>query len=202
MDANLALSTGKSSVAQPTPSGKRSKSSSNNKTSSTSKLASGKTSSNSAHQKTVQNNSNKTDKDRLKVSNSNLKSAKSSEDSALLSNTEPSVDLKTDKIVTPVLKETKVVEELETTTKIELRESKIKKRKTNSRTPTPITVPTDTVIPAANLSVLIPELSASVLSGINNSGSIIAEKHDTLISIESTEKIKKVCSLMNFKMFY
>ncbi|KAF5306636.1 hypothetical protein FQA39_LY08825 [Lamprigera yunnana] len=156
-----------------------SKASSNSKSNSTSKASS------SAHQKAVHINNSKTEKDK-KVNNSNTKSAKSEEN---LGSTVDPIELKTDRTATPIIKEVK--NEIEIETKVE-KDKPNKKRKTNSRTPTPNIVASESVIPAANLSVLIPELSASVLSGITGGTSLInSEKRDSA-SVDSIEKIKKV----------
>ncbi|KAK4878915.1 hypothetical protein RN001_007061 [Aquatica leii] len=176
----------KSSSSQPAT-GKR-KSSSGNKTSSSNSKSNStsKTGGSTTHQKPVHGNSNKSEKDK-KVTNSNIKSAKSEDNTGTAVD---AVEIKTDRIATPVIKEAKSEIELEPKVEKDIKISK--KRKTNSRTPTPNTVPSETVIPAANLSVLIPELSASVLSGITGGTTIItSEKRETGTS-QSRDKSEKV----------
>ncbi|KAK5645665.1 hypothetical protein RI129_004129 [Pyrocoelia pectoralis] len=186
-EANSLTNT-KSSSSQPATSGKR-KSSSANKTSSSNSKWSANSKTVSSHQKTVHNNNSKIEKDKPKVTNS-IKSAKSGDDNIIINSIVDSVaEIKTDRIATPVIKDTKI--ELEPEIKIEPKDNKInKKRKTNSRTPTPNTVPSESVIPAANLSVLIPELSASVLSGITGGSTILTEKRESAIDTVDKKKVK------------
>ncbi|KAB0798280.1 hypothetical protein PPYR_09273 [Photinus pyralis] len=184
-ETNLSVST-KSSSSQPAATGKR-KSSSANKTSSSNSKSSANSKTVVSHQKTVHNNNSKIERDKPKVTSA-VKSAKSGDDSSVASSAVDSVvEIKTDRIATPVIKDAKIEIELEP--KTEHKDSKInKKRKSNSRTPTPNTVPSESVIPAANLSVLIPELSASVLSGITGGTVIAIEKRES--SVESVDKKK------------
>lgn len=181
-ETNLSANT-KSSSSQPAATGKR-KSSSANKTSSSNSKSSANSKTVASHQKTVHNNNSKIERDKPKVTSA-VKSAKSGDDNSVASDSV--VEIKTDRIATPVIKDAKVEIELEP--KTEPKDSKInKKRKTNSRTPTPNTVASETVIPAANLSVLIPELSASVLSCITGGTVIATEKRES--SVESVDKKK------------
>ncbi|KAH0812521.1 hypothetical protein GEV33_010268 [Tenebrio molitor] len=152
-------------------------SSSKRKTSSSSKTSSSKTSSStkgsssSSHQKTVHNSSSKSS-DKLKVSSSSVRSsAKSVEDSSVSVDTSVS-DNKTD---------TREVKLDLDQNKTDVRDSKSsKKRRTNSRTPTPVAlVPSDSVsVVTSTSSTAVAENLAATASAADKKGGVgeIVEK--------------------------
>ncbi|XP_068905418.1 protein AF-10-like isoform X3 [Tenebrio molitor] len=164
-------------------------SSSKRKTSSSSKTSSSKTSSStkgsssSSHQKTVHNSSSKSS-DKLKVSSSSVRSsAKSVEDSSVSVDTSVS-DNKTD---------TREVKLDLDQNKTDVRDSKSsKKRRTNSRTPTPVAlVPSDSVsVVTSTSSTAVAENLAATASAADKKGGVgeIVEKQKK-IKVETTQSI-------------
>lgn len=187
-------------------SGKR-KSSSNSKISSSSKSGSGGTtggskSTTSSHQKSVHNTSSKST-DKVKSNSATVKSAaKNVVDEQSHSNAQDSTDTKTEKLNVPAKEEVDVVEN-----KTEIKENKsVKKRKTNSRTPTPITI-----VPTDNISVVISGAAnlSSEVTALTVGSIVVTEKKDNTTNNNSSETIdkpKKVhnnnsCSILNLAKF-
>ncbi|KRT80537.1 hypothetical protein AMK59_6741, partial [Oryctes borbonicus] len=169
----------KASTNQSSSSGKR-KSSSNSKSStSTGKSSStAPKSSSTAHQKTVHNSSSKSGS--VKTNSATIKTNKTVEDNVIVSS-ENTIEVKIDKALIKDVKETEEV----LSKSGEVKETKGKKRKANSRTPTPISVVSNS---AESVSVVV---NTPPSSDTNLGASVVAEKKDTVNNSENTDKVKK-----------
>ncbi|XP_044752484.1 protein AF-10 isoform X2 [Coccinella septempunctata] len=162
------------STTNSTNSSSKRKSTSSSKTSNSSKTSgsNSKSSSSPSNSKTSHHNSKSSDKS--KVSSSSSRSAKNTDN-----HTEHSSDSKTDK------KDSKSENNEESKTS-ELKESKgTKKRKSNSRTPTPVTSVVSSDVTVVNSNATVSNSESSVVNS--------SEKKDTVISSgETVDKAKKL----------
>ncbi|XP_025833599.1 protein AF-10 isoform X2 [Agrilus planipennis] len=185
--STTSLTTSSSSTSMSSSSlNKRNKSSSSGKISSANSKSNSsisKSTSSSSHNKTLHNSSGKSDRDKVKVPSLSVKSVKGTDDGSA-----PPLSIPNNNSVDSNNKnERKEVKSDadDSNIKPDLKESKSgKKRKANSRTPTPITVPSESVSVVVSASSLI----SSNESSVGSLGNAVISSEKT----EGSEKLKKM----------